>query len=73
MASDQATSPSAATAVPNSTAMNSGVIAARLIDCMAAIPSAAGRRASASMTKVEKAKNTPATSPLPRAVASVAE
>ena len=52
--------------------MNSGVMASRFIDCIASTPSDAGSRFSAGITKLEKAKNTPATSPQPRAVTRVA-
>ncbi len=40
--------------------MNAGLIAATLIACMAATPSAGCSRARAFMTKLEKAKKTPA-------------
>jgi hypothetical protein len=50
--------------------MNAGVTAMRLIDCMAAMPWAGCRRARAFITKLEKAKKTPALSPQPRAVAT---
>jgi hypothetical protein len=43
------------------------LITAMLMDCMAAIPCGAGRRASAVITKVENAKKTPAMRPLPSA------
>ena len=55
-------------AVPNSASMNSGFGAYTLIDCIAAIPIGAGSLASDRITNVEKAKNTPATSPLPMAL-----
>src|SRR5262249_21150931 len=41
------------------------------MDCMAAMPCAAGRRARAFIMKAEKAKKTPAISPQPSAVKSV--
>lgn len=47
--------------------MNAGVTATRLIDCMAAMPWTGCRRARAFITKLEKAKKTPAFSPQPRA------
>ena len=52
--------------------MKTGVTTTMLIDCIAAIPSSGLSRLSAAITNVEKAKKTPATSPHPRAVASVA-
>ena len=55
-------------AVPNNASMNSGFGAYTLIDCIAVIPIGAGSLASDRMTNVEKAKNTPATSPLPMAL-----
>ena len=51
--------------------MNSGVTATLLIDRIAAIPSAAGNRLSAVITKEENAKNTPPTIPHPSAVAPI--
>jgi hypothetical protein len=51
--------------------MNTGVTASSLIDCIAAIPCGAGSRFNAGITKVEKAKNTPATRPQPSAVTRV--
>jgi hypothetical protein len=42
-----------------------------LIDCIAAIPSAEGRRARAFITEVEKAKKSPPINPHPSAVTSV--
>ena len=65
-------SPRQAAAVPNSAVMKAGVTARRLIDRIAGIPWAGGSRLSAGITKLEKAKKTPATSPHPRAVISVA-
>ena len=50
-----------AIAVPNRTVMNDGLMAAMLIDCIAAIPCGAGKRPSARITMVEKANKTPAT------------
>jgi hypothetical protein len=64
----QAATARQASAVPNTAAMNNGVTARRLIDCIAATARRAGSRFSAGMTKLEKAKNAPATSPHPRAV-----
>ena len=52
--------------------MKTGVTTRMLIDCIAAIPSSGFSRLSAAITNVEKAKKTPATSPHPRAVTSVA-
>src|SRR5688572_1851021 len=60
-----------AAAVPRNTSMNHGLMTVRLMDCMAAIPSPCGMRASAFMMKVEKAKNTPAIKAQPSAVSSV--
>jgi hypothetical protein len=51
--------------------MNTGVTAARLIDCIAAIPCGAGSLPSAGMTKLEKAKKTPAANPHPMLVTNV--
>ena len=53
--------------VPRKASMNAGVGAWRLIDCMAAMPAGAGARRRPLITNVEKAKNTPATRPLPTA------
>jgi D-arabinose 1-dehydrogenase-like Zn-dependent alcohol dehydrogenase len=50
--------------------MNTGWITATLIDCIAAMPCAAGIRASARITKLENAKKIPATSPAPSAPTS---
>ncbi|MCC5645401.1 hypothetical protein LC607_21120 [Nostoc sp. CHAB 5824] len=47
--------------------MNNGLIAVILMDCIAAIPSFGWSRVRAFITKVEKAKKTPATSPQPSA------
>ena len=44
---------------------------ATLIDCMAAMPSADGRRARAFITETEKAKKSPAINPQPSAATSV--
>src|SRR5689334_15990860 len=63
--------PSDSAAVPNSAVMKARLIAATLIDCIAAMPCAAGRPASPRMTKDENAKKTPATSPVPSAAARV--
>src|SRR5262245_19819653 len=60
-----------ATAVPKKTARNSGLIIATLMDCMAPIPSADGRRARAFITAAEKAKKSPAINPQPSAATSV--
>src|SRR5215212_4966271 len=49
-----------------------GATARMLIDCIAEIPSSGFSRLNAAITNVEKAKKTPATSPQPRAVTSVA-
>jgi hypothetical protein len=43
----------------------------RLMDCIVAMPSPAGRRARDFITKVENAKKTPAINPLPSAATSV--
>ena len=43
--------------------MKSGLTTVTLIDCIAATPCAAGSLASARITNVENAKNTPATRP----------
>ena len=51
--------------MPKIASMKTGVMAVMLIDCIAAIPCAAGMRASAGMTNVEKAKKTPPTTPQP--------
>ncbi|MEH1803890.1 hypothetical protein [Nostoc sp.] len=51
--------------------MNNGLIAVILMDCMAIMPSFGWSRARAFITKVEKAKKTPATNPQPSAVKSV--
>ena len=48
--------------------MNSGVMASRLIDCIAAIPWSGASFSSAGMTKLEKAKKMPETRPQPTAV-----
>jgi hypothetical protein len=53
--------------------MNTGVGAARLIDCMAVRPPGACVRSSPFITKVENAKNTPATRPAPSALTRVRE
>ena len=49
--------------------MNSGATVATLTDCMAAMPCAGASRASARITKAEKAKNTPAIRAQPSAAA----
>src|SRR5262249_44704843 len=54
-------------AVPKNRVKNTGLRIVRLIDCMAAMPVAAGRRPKACMMKAEKAKNSPAIMPAPRA------
>jgi hypothetical protein len=59
-----------AAAVPKIANMNNGLMAAILIDCMAAIPWAGWSLARAGITKVENAKKTPATSPQPSAAKS---
>jgi hypothetical protein len=51
--------------------MNHGVGACLLIDCMDRIASADGRSASARITNVEKAKNTPPATPALTAATSV--
>jgi hypothetical protein len=51
--------------------MKGGVGAITLIDCMAAMPCAAGRRASAGITKLEKVYKASALSPQPSAVTKV--
>lgn len=56
-----------AAAVAKSAIMNNGLIAVMLIDCIAAMPCAGWSRERALITKVEKAKKTPATSPQPSA------
>ncbi len=43
-----------------------------MIDCIAAMPAGGGMRPSADMTDVEKAKNSPAISPAPRAARNAA-
>src|SRR4030095_9438582 len=58
-------------AVPKKTAKNAGLITATLMDCMAAIPCAGEKRASAFITDAEKAKNTPPISPQPSPDANV--
>src|SRR5262245_16283079 len=60
-----------AAAVPRKAAINNGLITTTLMDCMAAMPCAAGRRARAFITKDEKAKKTPAINPQPSAEKSV--
>src|SRR5262249_32710572 len=60
-----------ATAVPTKTPRNDRLSTTTLIDCIAAIPCAAGRRCSAPITKEEKAKKTPAMTPGPRAARRV--
>src|SRR5690606_29526395 len=68
-----AASPSESAAVPKKTVKNQAFSTVTLIACIAATASAGGRRASAAMTKVEKAKKMPATSPAPSAASSVAQ
>src|SRR5262245_29468459 len=51
--------------------MNNGLMTVTLMDCMAAMPCAAGRRARAFITKEEKAKKTPPINPQPSAEKSV--
>ena len=53
--------------VPMKVPRNSRLITVRLIACMAWMPSAGAIRASAGITKLEKAKNTPPIAPLPSA------
>ena len=53
--------------------MKAGVTAAPLMACMAATPCSAGRRAIASITKVEKAKKTPVIIPQPSTETNVSE
>src|SRR5262245_48969559 len=60
-----------AAAVPRNAVINNGLITTTLMDCMAAMPCAAGRRARAFITKDEKAKKTPAINPQPSAEKSV--
>ena len=48
-------------------ARNKGLMTTTLIDCIAAIPCAAGSRPRAPMTKVEKAKKMPPIRPEPSA------
>jgi len=52
-------------AVPKKASMNPGLTTVTLMDCMAAIPCAGERRASAFITNAEKAKNTPPITPQP--------
>jgi hypothetical protein len=59
------------TAVPKNVPRNSGLITTTLIDCIAAMPGAAGRRARALITQAEKAKKNPLISPQPRAETNV--
>ena len=60
-----------AAAVPRKAPKNQEFTTATLMDCIAAMPSSAGSRANAFITKVEKAKKTPAIVPQPSAVTSV--
>ena len=60
-----------AATVPRKAPKNQEFTTATLMDCIAAMPSSAGSRASAFITKVEKAKKTPAIVPQPSAVTSV--
>src|SRR5829696_2637570 len=59
------------TLVPTKSERNPRLSTVTLIDCMAAMPCPAGSRARAAITNDEKAKNTPATIPHPRAAAIV--
>ncbi|CAL9606315.1 hypothetical protein SUDANB145_05525 [Streptomyces sp. enrichment culture] len=56
---------------PTNRTMNGGVTAATLIACIAATPRAGGSAASPRMTKAEKPKKTPATSPVPSTPSTV--
>ena len=56
--------------MPNSSSMNSGDGASRLMDCIADTPPEAGSRTSARITNVENAKNTPPLRPAPTAPAT---
>jgi hypothetical protein len=58
---------------PNNAVIKGGVTARTFMDCMAAMPWAAGNRASAGITNDEKAKKTPATRPHPMAAARIAK
>src|SRR5262245_9631268 len=58
-------------AVPKKTERKSGLRMALLMDCIAAMPPAAGRRARACITATEKAKKSPAINPHPSAVTNV--
>src|SRR5215472_5057461 len=58
-------------AVPKKTERKSGLRMAILMDCIAAILPAAGRRARACITATEKAKKSPAINPHPSAVTNV--
>src|SRR4051794_29298241 len=58
-------------AVPNIAVISAARWAVTLIDCIVAMPCAAGRRCSAGITNAEKAKNTPPTAPAPTAAATV--
>ena len=58
-------------AVPRKTVKNTGFSTATLIDCIAAMPPAGGRRPSAVITKVEKTKNRPPIRPEPSAERNV--
>ena len=60
-----------APAVPTKIPRNSGFSTTTLIRCIAATPCAGGSCASARITKVEKAKNTPPTVAAPRAVSRI--
>jgi Lrp/AsnC family transcriptional regulator, leucine-responsive regulatory protein len=57
----------------NNANINSGLIAVIPIDCMATIPRSGWSRARAGITKVEKAKKTPATIPQPIVAVKVRE
>jgi len=57
--------------VPKSAVMKVGVITVMLIEFIAAMPLGTGSRARAAMTKFEKAKKTPPTTPEPIAATKV--
>src|SRR5262249_53822159 len=68
---DITTSATHTAAVPSHGTTNQGVGAASLISCMAIRPCRSGRRSSAVITNVEKAKNTPAARPDPTVATTV--
>src|SRR3954452_12151597 len=70
-ATDHAATATHSAPLPSQASMKDAVITVRLIDCIAATPSGAERRASPPITNDENAKNTPATSPQPSAVTRV--